>query len=100
MSSVIWDQVTECHLSDSWAPELSPTIYSLVRSIGCDLNSLATNSLQWLLVCFGYLFDGCEVTLTLQAILVEVLSSAVLEILQSDVMHVTTSAVNTGVADC
>ena len=39
-----------------------------------------------------------QVTLTLRVILAEVLGSAVLEILQSDVMHVTTSAVNTGVA--
>ena len=81
-SVVVWDQVPKLHLSNSRVPKFPPTIYSLVWRISGNLDSLATNSLEMLLVSFCHLeLDGGEVALTLRVLLVEMLGGAVLEVL-------------------
>ena len=81
-SVVVWDQVPKLHLSNSRAPKFPPTIYSLVWRISGNLDSLATNSLERLLVGFCHLeLDGGEVALTLRVLLAEMLGSTVLLVL-------------------
>ena len=95
----VWNQVTKCHLSNSRAPEFTATINPLIWRISCNLDSLTTNPLQGLLIGLCHLeFYGSDVSFTLWVLLLEMLSSAVLEILESDVIFMTASAVNAGVA--
>ena len=86
-------------MSDRRAPELSATVYLLIWRICCNLYSLSTNPLKRLLIGFCDLeLDGGNVTLTLRVLLLEMLGGPVLEVLEPDVILVTTSAVNAGVA--
>ena len=86
-------------MSDGRAPEFSATINSLIWRICCNLDSLATHPLKRLLVGLGDLkLDGGNVTLKLRVFLLEMLGGAVLEVLESDVILVTTPAINAGVA--
>ena len=95
----VWDQIPKLHLSDGWAPELSATINPFVRGVSGDLDSLAANSLQRLLVglCHSEL-DGSEVAFTLWVLLAEMLGGAVLLIHKSDVILVTSPAIYAGMA--
>ena len=95
----VWDQIPKLHLSDGWAPELSATINPLVRGVSGDLDSLAANSLQRLLVglCHSEL-DGSEVAFTLWVLLAEMLGGAVLLVHKSDVILVASPAIDAGVA--
>ena len=81
-SVVVWDQVPKLHLSNGRAPKFPATFYSFVWRISGNLDSLATNSLERLLVCFCHLeLYGSEVALALRVLLVEMLGGAVLQVL-------------------
>ena len=79
-SVVVWDQVPKLHLSNGRAPKFPATIYSFVWRISGNLDSLAKNSLERLLVCHLELY-GSEVALALRVLLVEMLGGAVLQVL-------------------
>ena len=71
-------------MSYGWALEFSAAINPLVRRISGDLDGLAANSLQRLLVGFSHSeLDGSGVALTLRVLLAEMLGSAVLLVLMS-----------------